>query len=101
MTGPYRLCNDHKQDCEMECLRIVQLIPAVGWFLWEEDGVEGWPLVAWGLTHDGDVVPLFSYSDGEVEITGFRIKGTDTSRVQILPAGHVPGWVNKEREAGG
>lgn len=49
--------------------RIIQIMPAVGWCVWmlEHDaGLVRYPLTAWGLDADGQVIPLLSDADGMV-----------------------------------
>ncbi len=49
--------------------KLVQLLPSGGWVSVYEDGVEMYstPLVAWGLTEEGEVIPLDTGSDGDVD----------------------------------
>jgi hypothetical protein len=52
---------------ESETARIVQIVPADGWIVWRfDDGPWSVPLVAWGLTETGRVVPLQSDDNGLV-----------------------------------
>ena len=53
--------------------KIVSIIPGDGWRVeWSPDNAPKWsqPLVGWGLTADGDVVPLDVDSTGMVEPVG-------------------------------
>lgn len=47
---------------------IVQLIPATDWTFWElgDEGPEAFPVPAFGLRRDGEMVAMRAYNDGSI-----------------------------------
>jgi hypothetical protein len=72
--------------------KIVQVIPAVGWNVWRHVGEEkeAWcsePLIAWGITAGGEMIPLHwdSQNNGG-SFSPRRVRG----ELDVLPDGMIP-----------
>jgi hypothetical protein len=78
---------------------VVQIMPAPDyrvWWLNDEDQVWSEPLLAWGLTRGGDVVPLQNDVNGSVETLNARGTFPQLVAVQHVSLGTPSGTVVEE-----